>query len=829
MICRPDGPIPARIMIIGEAPGYEEEINGRPFVGASGQLLNTMLGEVGIARSECFVTNICQVRPPKNDISSFITKAKKDRTASHSQVKGKWVTKEIVEGLNQLQNEITAVKPNIIITLGNVPLWGLTGIWGVTKWRGSMLYYRSAGDSKPIKLIPTIHPASVLREWSQRPIVVNDLRRAARFKDGRPYPDPKWNFKIRPSYEDVIRRLDQLYIRCFHGEPVRISFDLETRFGHIACAGISWTLTDALCIPFMAVGRPGGYWSESEEPEIIYRLFRLLTHKNCKVIGQNLLYDCQYTWKHWHFVPNVVQDTMISQHAIFSDMPKGLGFLGSMYCDYFIYWKDEGKELSTASGEDGGWRYNCLDCVYTDEVAQSELAVVEKLGLQNVHRFQQSMFWPVLQAMQRGVRIDKKRRDELTMEVQEAISKRQQFLIDVLGHELNPDSPKQMHTLFYEDLKMPVQMTRATKHAPARATLDDDALQKLVRIEPLLQPIINCIADCRTLGKFLSNFLCRPLSDDDRMRCSYNIGGSASGKSAPKTYRLSSSEDAFGSGTNLQTIPGEKSKSMGKSAARGEIAGLGDPYQFPNIREIFIPDYGYTWFDMDLERADLFVVCWEADDKELKLAMNMGVDIHLVNAYVLAGKEPPAYDELVEGHPKYYDHRKPIEHQRQFAKVFCHGTNYGGKARTMAIHTGRTVAEIERAQNLWFGAHPGILQWHQRVIAQLSSKRYVENKFGYRWYVFDRIDSIVPEAIAWGPQSTVSIVINKIWERIYRELPEVQILMQVHDSLPGQMPTHRVAELLPRIKDLAKVTVPYDDPLIIPISIHTSEKSWGDC
>src|SRR5205807_6376196 len=110
---------------------------------------------------------------------------------------------------------------------------------------------------------------------------------------------------------------------------------------------------------------------------------------------------------------------------------------------------------------------------------------------------------------------------------------------------------------------------------------------------------------------------------DGRIRCSYNIGGSESGKSAPKTYRLSSSEDAFGSGTNLQTIPSEKSKSIGKAAARGAIAGFGDPYHFPNIREIFIPDPGYTFFDLDLERADLFVVCWEAEDNQLKTAMRM--------------------------------------------------------------------------------------------------------------------------------------------------------------------------------------------------------------
>ena len=151
------------------------------------------------------------------------------------------------------------------------------------------------------------------------------------------------------------------------------------------------------------------------------------------------------------------------------------------------------------------------------------------------------------------------------------------------------------------------------------------------------------------------------------MRCSYNIGGSASGKSAPKTYRLSSSKNAFDSGTNLQNISSEKSKSVGKAAARGNMAILGDPYSLPNVRSLFGPDPGNTFFDMDLDRADLQVVVWEADDAMLKAALRQGVDIHLLNAFVIEGKEPPPLDELVPTHARYPDHLGPRKHIREFA------------------------------------------------------------------------------------------------------------------------------------------------------------------
>jgi DNA polymerase I-like protein with 3'-5' exonuclease and polymerase domains len=243
---------------------------------------------------------------------------------------------------------------------------------------------------------------------------------------------------------------------------------------------------------------------------------------------------------------------------------------------------------------------------------------------------------------------------------------------------------------------------------------------------------------------------------------------------------------------------------------------------------MFIPDPGYTFFDGDLDRADLQVVVWEADDQMLKAALGQGVDIHLMNAYVLQNRNVPDLAELVETHPKYLDWRRPMKMLREFAKVFCHGTNYGGQPRTMAAHTGWAVKDVERAQSLWFGAHPGIKQWHDRVKSQITRHHFIENRFGYRWYIFDRIDSIIPEAIAWVPQSTVSIVINRIWERIYRELPEVQVLLQVHDALCGQYPSV-LLDLPMRIHECGRLEIPYPDPLIIPFSVKTSTKSWGDC
>jgi len=821
MRVRGEGTIPSRIMIVGEFPIERDEFTGQPFQGASGQELNRMLAEAGIMRSECYMTYVAKVRPAEGLITSFVAKAKKDITPLHSQLRDKWVTKEVVEGYAELLQEIEMVQPNLIVACGNLAAWALTGKWGVNKWRGSLLQIEGGP-----KVIPTLTPASVQRQWETRGLMVNDLRRAKRHMHSRVYDNrPEWKFIVRPTEQQALRALTEIYYLLEAG-PTWLDFDIETAAGHIDSIGISWSKTEAICIPFLSRHSKEGYWSLEVEAAIVYCLYVILTHYNARVRWQNGLYDAQYIFRHFHFIPRGAQDTMITQHSCFAALPKGLGFLGSMYADWYVYWKDEGK-IASHEPEEQRWTYNLQDCVYTREVGEVLTETAAKLGLATVDAQQQELFHPVLKAMIKGVRVRNEIKGTMAMEIQEELSKREAFLFQVLGHSINVASPKQMQSLFYEDLKQPVILKRRVvgNRVIMSPTCDDEALQKIAVREPLLKPLTNAIADIRTLGKFLNDFVLMPVDEDGRMRCSYNIAGDAGGKSAPYSYRLSSGKNAFGSGGNLQTIPSEKSKSSGKAAARGSM-----DFTLPNIRSMYGPDAGFTFFDMDLDRADLQVVAWEAEDPLLKAALKMGADIHLLNVYGIDGKEPPPLEELVESHPKYRDHRGPRKHKREFAKVFCHATDYLGKARTVAAHTGRSVHEIDTAQKAYFARYPGIQRWQERVIDQVRRFRFVENKFGYRWYIFDRIeDSLMPEAVAWIPQSTVGIVINKVWLNFHRHIPEVQVLLQVHDSLAGQFPTHRKETIMPLMREHSRVVIPYEDPLIIPTGVKTSTISWGDC
>lgn len=768
MLVPATGPADARILVVGEAPGEQEVQARQPFVGAAGYELNKMLHEAGITRAECFITNVCRYRPPGNDITQWIPQRRKGLPEDFVLYRGRLVHPWVAEGAEALAAEIRLVDPNVIIALGNTPLWALTGLTGITSWRGSLLTYEPTGAV----LIPTYHPAAVLRQWSWRTVAVHDLKRASAFRHTRALAAPDYQFQIRPSFDDVVAVLDRL-----EEAGGKLAVDIETRAGHIACLGIAWSRTQALCIPFMCTEDDAGYWSEDEEAYIVWRLDRLLRSPRVEVIGQNFTYDTQYIWRHWGFVPRFTRDTMLAHHTMFLGLPKGLDFLSSMYCAHHVYWKDEGKEWFKNMGEDQLWTYNCKDCVITFEVDAVEQASVDKMGLREPHDFQQRMFWPVLHAMQRGTRLDPELRADFARRLEEALREREAFLEEVLGHPLNPRSPKQMTLLFYGDLAQKPYLNRKT----GRPSLDDEALQKVANREPLLRPLVDAILEYRSISVFLGTFVNARASWDGRMRTSYNIAGT-------ETLRLSSSTDAFGSGMNLQNIPkGDASRRL------------------PNVRELFIPDPGHTFFDMDLDRADLQVVVWEADDAELKAMLRAGVDIHNENARTLGVS-------------------------RQLAKSWVHGTNYGGGPRTMAIACGITVHQAERMRARWFEAHPGIKRWHDRVEASLKSRRQVENRFGYRRIYFDRVEGLLPEALAWIPQSTVAIVINRIWTGLYGSKGPVEVLLQVHDSLAGQFPSAQRAEALAQLHDCAQsVVIPYPEPLVIPVGIKTSEKSWGDC
>lgn len=542
---RPVGPCPASIMIVGEFPSEADVNTGIVFCGSGpGAELGRMLQDAGIFKSSCFQTIFLRDRPPKGDVTHFIAEKKKQVTPAHMVVRDKHALPVVAQWLEVLSREIELCQPNVIIALGNAAMWALTGQWGITSWRGSVLEcdLHLALPYRP-KVIPTFSPGLCMAKAEWRPQAVHDMKRALRESKTRGIVRPNYEFIIRPDYSTALSVLDQLY-RQLETSPTKLSVDIETRAGHISCLGIAWSKTAAICLPFMCVERPLGYWSEQEEPTILFALSKVLQHPNAIVVGQNFHYDIQYIQRHFCFTPRLVRDTMLANHSMFPGFQKSLSFLASMYCEHYEYWKDDGKTWDPSIPEEQHWTYNCTDCVYTFEVDEAQQRVVDQVGKRAVHDFQQQLFWPVLRTMNKGIRIDHAKRAAFANDLIPQIQDHQAFLNTVVGYELNVGSPPQMQDLLYRQLNLPKQYSRTS----GGLTCDDEAINKLMEKEPLFRPIGTAVLQLRSLSKFLSTYVMAKLDIDGRMRCSFAIAGT-------NTFRFSSSANPFGSGANLQNIP----------------------------------------------------------------------------------------------------------------------------------------------------------------------------------------------------------------------------------------------------------------------------------
>jgi uracil-DNA glycosylase family 4 len=149
----------ARLMFVGEAPGADEDASGRPFVGRAGQLLNKIIEAIGMKRDDVMIGNVNRCRPPQN------------RTPT---------PQEAATCKPFLLREISVVQPEVIVVLGNTAMKNLLGTKeGITKLRGQFQDYRG------IKVMPTFHPAYLLRDPSKKREAWEDMKKVRDYLDGK--------------------------------------------------------------------------------------------------------------------------------------------------------------------------------------------------------------------------------------------------------------------------------------------------------------------------------------------------------------------------------------------------------------------------------------------------------------------------------------------------------------------------------------------------------------------------------------------------------------------------------------------------------------------
>lgn len=689
---------------------------------------------------------------------------------------------QIAKSLETFQTRVQTKKKSILVPLTDFALWALTGETSVARYRGSR---EGTNFPSPHIVIATYAPKQIFKMFEWKPYMFRDVQRIAEISQEQFEPKPPVLI-VRPTFKEVILYLDWIISLP---ENTEVASDTETLRHHISCISLAVKTDEAICIPFLEHDNKP-YFSYSEELTIVLRLkFIFERHR---ITGQNWSYDLQHIVRNWRFLPRSDDDTMLMAHALFPGMKKDLATLASLHCKDYRYWKDEHNDWHNLPEDlEQYWRYNAKDACYTLEIARAQRQLLELEDMVKPYQFLMRTQAAVNRVMIRGVAIDSNEKFNLNFSLSNELQARLQRLTHIAGTELNINSPKQLKEFFYDDLNQRPIKSRKT----GAISTDSEALTTLARREPLLRPLTNLIEEARSIKIFLSTFVAMPLDRDGRMRCNYNVGGT-------ETMRFSSSKNVFGSGGNLQNIP------------KGQEEEDGDGFKLPNLRRMFVPDPGYTLFDVDLAGADAQIVAWEAHDDDLKAKFRSGEKIHALNAKDMYGASAGA------------DGKKAPYYKQ--AKMGTHLSNYGGRPATLSVACAMTIHEAEKFQRRWFEMHPGILEWHERIMNLLLTTRTVTNKFGFRRVYFNRPEKAFTEALAWIPQSTVALIINEALDRLEELRSAIVCNLQVHDSIVGQFPSQLRDKSIPVIRDALNVVVPYDDPLIIGTSLEISKKSWGD-
>lgn len=428
------------------------------------------------------------------------------------------------------------------------------------------------------------------------------------------------------------------------------------------------------------------------------------------------------------------------------------------------------------------WIYNGLDCCVTAEVLDNLLPLCDDVTLRT-YDFSRRLQAPVLEMMMRGVLVNQPRKHKVLAEMRKNLARLEEQFKSIITEgigipPINWRSPVQLNNLLYDVMGLPVQKKRNSNgiYAPASGREQLEILSGYY----IAEPVCNHILGMRDLGKSIG-FLETGIDPDGRMRTNFGIAGTDTG-------RFNSSISDFGTGTNLQNVTSA-------------------------LRSVFVADPGMKFANLDLEQADsrnVGALCWQQfveshgerwAGKYLDLCESG--DLH-TNVCKMASPDLGWGSKLKPDGSIMTDReiadQKAYRHKsyRDNSKVLGHGTNFLGTPPTMAKHSKLPKSMVETFQHNYFDALPCIPAWHLSIFHALENGAQLTTPFGRRRFFFDRPReaSTRRKAVAYQPQSMTADEINTGILALHRN-PNIQLLIQVHDSILFQYPEHLEDEIVP--------------------------------
>ena len=520
---------------------------------------------------------------------------------------------------------------------------------------------------------------------------------------------------------------------------------------------------------------------------IIEILGKSIEKNQHKAVGQNLKFDLPILSRHGIHLEKFYADTMLMSYVLNSTATRhGMDKLAEFYLNYTTV---KYKDVTGTASKQINFSAVSIDIAsnYAAEDADITLRLFNRLNdLLKDKPTQEKLLteieYPLVHALSRiemnGAKVDKNKLAAHSKELSNKIDDLSEQAFKIAGEEFNLDSPKQLLVILYEKLKLPI-LKKTPKGQPST---NEETLQRLAEE----YEIPKIILQYRTLAKLKSTYTDSLIRIENpvtkRIHTSYQ-------QAVTSTGRLSSTEP------NLQNIP--------IKTAEGR-----------RIREAFVPEKGNVLISADYSQIELRIMAHLSKDENLTYAFNNNLDVHSATAAEVFG----------------VNLNDVSQDQRRSAKAINFGLMYGMSAFGLTRQLDIPRAEAQKYLDTYFERYTGVKRYMEETKAQAKEDMFVETIMGRRLYLNEinaanglRRQAAERAAINAPLQGSAADIIKKamidINTFLYKEMPEVKMIMQVHDELIFEAPKKSSKEVLQIMKKMMEDAVKLDIPLIAEAAI----------
>jgi uracil-DNA glycosylase family 4 len=762
----------AQVLVLLQNPGENEERDGRPAVGKTGELLNDrLLPAARLKRGlDVSVANVlrCRWRNPKtgnktNDlpVGDTLTRA--------------------VSSCRQYDN---AGDARVVLAAGALA-WKATGQSStISEWRG----YKGQAKFLGLPVIGTLHPADLFHDPKMLLAMQTDFRKAVNVLNGTfPQPFPKYVAEAKP--EDVRRFIEQCIEQSVEYVVVDTEFARSNK--RLEMLGMGAPSVDGVQVDFSKVD--GAAWPE------IGDLYRQLV-KHVPIVFQNCLADIPvlqraFGVRYEDYVR--IDDTMLAHAPLWSEWPHSLEFLASIYSPH-----NKTKHLAKINPS----VYNAGDFIDTGHVWEGlkrELDVDAQTKA--IYESQSLALVPILlRSKAYGIRVNKPRVWPLLQDYRQRVEESARIAQAALGWPINLSSPLQLQNYFYTVAELPGVRGKRGKVgsvdgdvlASWRAKLgfdteyDDDGTinRVLLNIEAGSDPVLEARVAYAAIKQALSHYL-EPLIDShgnlvDRIYPEIKIHAQASGR---------------------------------WSITDPPLAQLPD-----DLRDLICPDVGEAWISWDWEAIELRILAALTGDQIYLEALAKSWDVHTVNACAVF--DLPVPEDKVHPHAELMrttDWLGKEDIRRTFTKRLVYRLHYRGEPKTAgdipgAKQLGLSAPKLVEASNRYLRAHPAIVAYWKETDKIASETREIRTWAGRRRRLLGEGRGVLREASNHPLQGGVADILNLTTVAIARRLPKARLVSTMHDSAVWAVPEAEAVTAERVIREEAEREWPIAGGLVIP-------------